>query len=69
MQSLCLNLSYAGSEKMRKKDMVRATIITECRGLSLEDQQHAQDHKNTADSSDDFFHLRRMTVRTLLKQR
>ncbi|CAI5694081.1 unnamed protein product [Oreochromis niloticus] len=38
-----------------KKDMVRAMLTTECRGLSLEDQQPAQDHKNPADSTDDFF--------------
>ncbi|KAL1276471.1 hypothetical protein QQF64_036094 [Cirrhinus molitorella] len=38
-----------------KKDMVRAMLTTECRGLSLEDQQHAQDHKNPADSTDYFF--------------
>uniref|UniRef100_A0A3B4GFE3 HAT C-terminal dimerisation domain-containing protein n=1 Tax=Pundamilia nyererei TaxID=303518 RepID=A0A3B4GFE3_9CICH len=38
-----------------KKDMVRAMPTTECRGLSLEDQQPAQDHKNLADSTYDFF--------------
>ncbi|KAL4007318.1 hypothetical protein ACER0C_001170 [Sarotherodon galilaeus] len=38
-----------------KKDMVRAMLATECRGLSLEDQQPAQDHKNPANSTDDFF--------------
>ncbi|CAI5680316.1 unnamed protein product [Oreochromis niloticus] len=38
-----------------KKDMVRAMLTTECRGLSLEDQQPAQDHKNPANSTDDFF--------------
>ncbi|XP_042069247.1 uncharacterized protein LOC121812104 isoform X1 [Haplochromis burtoni] len=38
-----------------KKDMVRAMLTTECRGLSLEDQQPAQDHKNLADSTYDFF--------------
>ncbi|KAL4001427.1 interleukin 8 [Sarotherodon galilaeus] len=38
-----------------KKDMVRARLTTECRGLSLEDQQPAQDHKNPANSTDDFF--------------
>uniref|UniRef100_A0AAZ1XXB0 BED-type domain-containing protein n=1 Tax=Oreochromis aureus TaxID=47969 RepID=A0AAZ1XXB0_OREAU len=38
-----------------KKDMVRPMLTTECRGLSLEDQQPAQDHKNPANSTDDFF--------------
>ncbi|KAL3991392.1 C-C motif chemokine 4 [Sarotherodon galilaeus] len=38
-----------------KKDMVRVMLTTECRGLSLEDQQPAQDHKNPANSTDDFF--------------
>ncbi|KAL4007527.1 hypothetical protein ACER0C_001379 [Sarotherodon galilaeus] len=38
-----------------KKDMVRAMFTTECHGLSLEDQQPAQDHKNPANSTDDFF--------------
>ncbi|KAL4008952.1 hypothetical protein ACER0C_002804 [Sarotherodon galilaeus] len=69
LQSLCLNLSYAGSEKKRKKTWLGQCLLQSAVGCLLKTNNLLKITRTLLTPLMTFFHLRRTTVPTLLKQR